>query len=99
MKGFIKHAACGFIMGLADLVPGISGGTVAFLLGIWERLITSIGGLGRSFLQKDRALFLKSLVFLAPLLSGIILAIFLFARAIDSLLNSEQERVYLYSLF
>ena len=32
----------GFLVGLCDLIPGISGGTMAFILGIYERLITFI---------------------------------------------------------
>jgi putative membrane protein len=33
---------CGFCMGTADIVPGVSGGTVALVLGIYERLVTAI---------------------------------------------------------
>ena len=36
----------GMAMGAADLVPGVSGGTVAFIVGIYEELLTTIGGLG-----------------------------------------------------
>lgn len=32
----------GFLMGICDLIPGISGGTIAFITGIYERLISSI---------------------------------------------------------
>ena len=35
----------GFAMGAADLVPGVSGGTVALLLGIYDRLIGAIRGI------------------------------------------------------
>ena len=38
---FIK----GLSMGLADLVPGVSGGTIAFITGIYEELISSISEL------------------------------------------------------
>ena len=34
--------ARGFLMGAADIVPGVSGGTVALVLGIYERLLASI---------------------------------------------------------
>lgn len=33
---------CGFLMGAADIVPGVSGGTVALILGVYERLVTAI---------------------------------------------------------
>ncbi len=32
----------GFLMGTADVIPGVSGGTVAFVLGIYEELIDAI---------------------------------------------------------
>jgi len=35
----------GFVMGLADIVPGVSGGTIAFLTGIYEDLLQSIQSL------------------------------------------------------
>lgn len=101
MKERLKLAGCGLLMGLADLLPGISGGTVAFILGIWERLIHSISLLGNAFLQKQdrKASFLKAISFLGPLLSGIILAIFLFTTTVDALLNRPFERICLYSAF
>ena len=36
------HAGQGFLMGAADIVPGVSGGTVALVVGIYERLVRSI---------------------------------------------------------
>ncbi len=38
----LATACCGFFMGAADVVPGVSGGTVALILGIYERLVTAI---------------------------------------------------------
>ena len=40
--------AKGFAMGTADLVPGVSGGTIAFITGIYEELINTIADLGQS---------------------------------------------------
>ncbi len=36
------HVGRGFLMGGADIIPGVSGGTVALILGIYERLVTAI---------------------------------------------------------
>ena len=41
----------GFGMGMADIIPGISGGTIAFLLGIYEDLIDSIKSVDLKFLK------------------------------------------------
>lgn len=42
LKEYLKIYASGFIMGAADVVPGVSGGTMAFILGIYNELIESI---------------------------------------------------------
>ncbi|MCC6094321.1 MAG: DUF368 domain-containing protein [Eubacterium sp.] len=57
----IKDAADGFCMALADSVPGVSGGTVAFLMGFYDRLIGSINRLifGK---RKEKADGIKYLV-------------------------------------
>jgi putative membrane protein len=53
----VAHGLQGMLMGAADVIPGVSGGTVALILGIYERLIDSIhqvaSALG-SFLRGDR---------------------------------------------
>lgn len=38
----LRTAGCGVLMGAADIVPGVSGGTVALVLGIYHRLVTAI---------------------------------------------------------
>ena len=45
MKEFLKNAMQGFSMALADSVPGVSGGTVAFVLGFYDKLINSLNTL------------------------------------------------------
>lgn len=42
VKGYVGLVLRGFAMGAADVVPGVSGGTMAFILGIYEELINSI---------------------------------------------------------
>ncbi len=41
----IKEGINGFCMALADSVPGVSGGTVAFIMGFYDRFISSIDNL------------------------------------------------------
>lgn len=81
-------------MGAADVVPGVSGGTIALVLGIYERLITSVragsSALGR-LLRWDLTgamTWLKRIEwsFILPLLAGILLAIVAFAGILESLL-------------
>lgn len=47
----------GFCMALADSVPGVSGGTVAFLLGFYDRFISSIDDLITGNVQKKKEAF------------------------------------------
>ena len=42
MKSFIVNGFRGFCMSLADSVPGVSGGTVAFILGFYDKFINSL---------------------------------------------------------
>ncbi len=51
MSVHIKIAGCGFLMGAADIVPGVSGGTVALILGVYERLVTAISHCDRKFVS------------------------------------------------
>lgn len=43
----IRIMVAGLIMGMAEVIPGVSGGTVAFVAGIYERLILAINGVSR----------------------------------------------------
>ncbi|SFE34915.1 putative membrane protein [Lentibacillus persicus] len=76
-----KNIYRGILMGASDVVPGVSGGTIAVLLGIYERLIAAING----FVSKE---WKKQLGFLIPLGIGIITAIFLLSNVIDWLFKN-----------
>ena len=83
-------------MGSADVVPGVSGGTVAFILGIYEELIGSIRMVGRpdfwrALLRGEWrvALRLVNFFFLLALGTGILSAIFLLAPGIEWMLINQ----------
>lgn len=58
MINYLINAFRGFCMALADSVPGVSGGTVAFVLGFYDKFITSLDDLFRgSWKAKKKALF------------------------------------------
>lgn len=59
----------GFLMALADSVPGVSGGTVAFLMGIYDDFIGSLNDI----VSKDKDKRKKAIIFLIKLMSGWIL--------------------------
>lgn len=88
-------------MGSADIVPGVSGGTVALVLGIYDRLITNIskGAHGlKQLLTGDLTSFRKTLieiewVWLVSLLVGLLAAIVALASLIERLLHEEPVRM------
>lgn len=95
----------GICMGAADIVPGISGGTVAFILGIYPELIESLKSFnGEAFqlLAGFRfAEFFRSVQwkFLSALVGGAAVSFLTLAHAISFILSHEDYRVYLYSIF
>ncbi|KIX15007.1 DUF368 domain-containing protein [Dethiosulfatarculus sandiegensis] len=93
----------GFCMGGADIIPGVSGGTIAFITGIYSQLIDAIRSFNLVFIKKIITLDLKSalaeahLRFLLPLLFGIGLAIVSTSRIIHYFL--DKHPVEIWSLF
>lgn len=94
----------GICMGASDIVPGVSGGTMAFILGIYEELIDSIRTVGRpEFIQAVLKFRIKEIFqilnwkFLLALMIGIFLAVLILARPLESLLVNQP--VYLWSFF
>lgn len=79
-----KNLYRGFVMGISDLIPGVSGGTIAVILGIYDRLLTSISG----FFSKE---WKRHLGFLLPLGLGMLSAILLLSRVIEYLLTNYHE--------
>ena len=94
----------GVAMGASDIVPGVSGGTIAFIFGIYEELIESIREFGnREFLQAAIKLRIKKMLgltnweFLLALGLGILTAIFTLSHYLEWLLVNEP--VHLWSFF
>ncbi|MBC3847235.1 DUF368 domain-containing protein [Winogradskyella echinorum] len=93
----------GIAMGAADVVPGVSGGTIAFISGIYEELIESIDkvnlGIFKVWKQSGFKTAWKSINgnFLLALFSGIAISILSLAKIIKWLLYNEP--VLLWSFF
>lgn len=81
-----------FCMGVADLIPGVSGGTIAFITGIYEGLLDAVGSVNKesigAILKLDfkKALSIIHVRFLMPLVFGMLSAIFLLARLMHYLI-------------
>jgi putative membrane protein len=93
----------GLMMGAADIVPGVSGGTIAFITGIYDTLLGSIRAFDLAFLGRLLKLDIKGAWqhvnggFLLALLLGIATSIFSLARLISWIL--ENHPVPLWAFF
>ncbi|MDA7707381.1 DUF368 domain-containing protein [Flavobacteriaceae bacterium] len=93
----------GMAMGAADVVPGVSGGTIAFISGIYEELIGSLNNINFSLLKNLKNEGFKSTwkkvngPFLLALLSGVFVSIISLAKGVEWLL--ENHPILLWSFF
>ena len=92
----------GLAMGAADVVPGVSGGTVAFITGIYDQLLQALSSIPEAALlllkgHVKQAWQLAHMNFLLVLFSGVIFSILSLARVITWLL--ETQPIALWSFF
>lgn len=100
---YLQWLIKGMAMGAADVVPGVSGGTLAFILGIYERLLAAISAVNLRALQLLARGQLRACwqqidgTFLVCLFGGVLLSIFSLASLISWLL--EHRPVPLWAFF
>ncbi len=93
----------GMAMGAADVVPGVSGGTIAFISGIYEELIDTLNNINFSLLKHLKQEGIKSTwekangSFLIALLSGVFVSVISLAKGVEWLL--EHQPILLWSFF
>lgn len=106
MQGILKHFFIflrGMGMGTADIIPGVSGGTIAFITGIYDKLVETVNRFDhravKLFFRGQFSSFFKHInwKFLLPLLLGVATAIITLASIISSLLDTH--RIYLWGFF
>ena len=96
---FLKNIFFGLLIGMANVIPGLSGATIALILGIYEKLINTISAIKKDTLLNIYNLNFKkiykdlSLNFLIPISIGIISSALLFANALEyfDLLGKNKE--------
>lgn len=91
----------GLAMGAADVVPGVSGGTIAFITGIYQELLDTISSFSK--VENYQTLFQKGLKdfwesingnFIVILGAGIVSSVFSLAQIITYLLDNQPELVW-----
>jgi putative membrane protein len=99
-KDYLKISLKGIAMGIADTIPGVSGGTIAFITGIYEELVSSISNVNLRLFQVWKTegfwSFWKKFNggFLLALLTGILVSVFSFMRLANYLLKTEPLLVW-----
>lgn len=95
----ILHACRGGLIGLVELVPGVSGGTVALVLGVFDRLIASanhfISGAVHLLFRRDRAGAARKLApvewnLILPLVLGMFLALVVLSRPLHAFVENYE---------
>lgn len=103
LKDYIIISLKGMAMGAADVVPGVSGGTIAFISGIYEELLNSISSFNFSLLKVFRKEGFKQVwkivngPFLLALFIGISVSVLSLAKLIATLL--ENHPIVIWSFF
>ena len=101
--GHLRIFFCGILMGIADAIPGISGGTIALLLGIYEELIGSISNFNINLfrnLKKKGIKYCWNKIngnFLISLISGVLLSLVSFVKIFSILI--ERYPLFIWSFF
>jgi len=99
-KDYIYLVFTGICMGAADVVPGVSGGTMAFIMGVYEELLAAIKSINLKFFRLLLRFDIKGIFahvpwkFLVALLGGIALAILSLAHFITWALAEHSDRLY-----
>ncbi len=82
-------------MGIADLIPGVSGGTIAFITGIYDMLLDAVASINNTFIKKVLSFKIVSAIghlhirFIVPLVFGIFTAMITLARVMHYLINEQ----------
>ena len=97
----IANLLRGLLIGTAEVIPGVSGGTIALIVGIYERIIGSAANAVEAFLFLLRGKLQEAKVaarqiewlLVLPVLVGMFAAIFAAAAIIEPLLESQPENM------
>lgn len=100
MKTHIFTFLKGMAMGIAEIIPGVSGGTIAFITGIYETLLNSIKAINPSLITTLKNDGIKGVweavngTFLVALFGGMGVSIILFTKVITGLMETNKELLW-----
>ena len=85
MLQWILDVLRGAVIGVSNIIPGVSGGTMAVSMGIYDRVIYAVNNLFKQFRKNFRELL--------PILIGVLIGLFAFAALIGSLLGTKSDEI------
>ena len=85
MLQWILDVLRGAVMGVSNIIPGVSGGTMAVSMGIYDRVIFAVNNLFKQFRKSFRELL--------PILIGVLIGLFAFAALIGTLLGTKSAEI------
>lgn len=100
LREYFSITLKGMAMGAADVVPGVSGGTIAFISGIYEELISTISGVDLSLLKTWKNEGFKAMWlqlnggFIVSLFLGILISVFTLMRLANYLLQNHPVLIW-----
>lgn len=102
---YLRLVLTGFAMGAADIVPGVSGGTMAFILGVYANLIDAIKSFNLDAIRLLLGLRIKALLdhlsfrFLVSLGLGLLSAVLLLSSFLSATMDDPKSRILLFAFF
>ena len=102
---YLRLVLTGFAMGAADIVPGVSGGTMAFILGVYTNLIDAIKSFNIDAIRLLLGLRLGALMeylsfrFLLSLGLGLLSAVLLLSSFLSATMDDPSGRILLFAFF
>ena len=85
MLQWILDVLRGAVIGISNIIPGVSGGTMAVSMGIYDRVIYAVNNLFRQFRKSFREIL--------PILIGVLIGLFAFAALIGALLGTDSKEI------
>ena len=85
MLQWILDILRGAVIGVSNIIPGVSGGTMAVSMGIYDRVIYAVNNLTKQFRKSFRELL--------PILIGVLIGLFAFAALIGTLLGTKSDEI------
>ena len=85
MLQWILDILRGVVIGVSNIIPGVSGGTMAVSMGIYDRIIFAVNNLFKQFKKSFRDIL--------PILIGVLVGLFAFAALIGTLLGTKSEEI------